>query len=57
MMQSFHCLKERYCPVLGRNVAVQTWFEESGKTETCLFSDQCRHSQKHCRIHHTKSTE
>ncbi len=53
MEKAFHCLNERYCPALGKNVAVETCFHETGKTDTCLYRDQCKENLDHCLIHRT----
>ncbi len=51
MSKPFACLNERYCPLLRRNVAVKTQFQESGRTDTCLYYSQCREDRRHCLIH------
>ncbi len=51
MLKPFYCLNERYCPVLKRNVAVETRFYETGKTDTCLYRNQCKEDRRHCLVH------
>ena len=56
MTKSFCRLTERYCPVLGRNVAVQTQYRESGKEKVCLYSWQCRQEKERCLIRREKES-